>query len=89
MANFQILKNNVDLYFGWSYILSWIGVGWSFLASIMFLVAARRLCHEKRKEQAKNMQYLMPVYPDKRQPPYAGYNYAYPGPYYQHGPYSY
>jgi len=40
-------------------------------------------------EEAVNMQYLMPVYPQKQQ--YA-YGYAYPGPYYhgsQYGPYNY
>ena len=40
---------------------------------------------EKRLEQTKNMQYLMPVYPDKRSPYGLNYAYAYPGPYTYHG----
>lgn len=69
--------------FGWSYILSWVGVAQCLLASIIFLSGARCIRREKRAEQAKNMQYLMPVYPDKRNP--YGYAYAYPPPYTYHG----
>lgn len=89
----DFLKNRsiTEFYYGWSYILAWIGVGMTLMTSILFLSAARCLRHEKDVEQAKNMQYLMPVYPDKRQP--YGYGYGYPGPYYYHGsqygPYSY
>lgn len=83
-------KGITEFFYGWSYILAWIGVGMALITSILFLSAARCVRHEKKAEQAKNMQYLMPVYPDKRQP--YGYGYAYPGPYYQgsqYGPYSY
>lgn len=90
----DVLKMNgvTQFYYGWSYILAWIGVGMCLLTAILFLSAACCVVHEKKVEQAKNMQYLMPVYPDKRQP--YGYGYAYPGPYYTHGsqyggPYSY
>lgn len=80
-----VLKQNgqTEFYYGWSYILAWIGVGMNLVAAILFLSGARCLRHEKKVEQAKNMQYLMPVYPDKRQP--YGYGYGYPGPYYQYG----
>ncbi|XP_076309625.1 claudin domain-containing protein 1-like [Tachypleus tridentatus] len=75
-------KGYTTFYYGWSYILAWIGVGMCLLTAILFLGAAHCLRKEKKIEQAKNIQYLMPVYPDKRQP----YNYAaYPGPYYQYG----
>lgn len=81
----EVLKQSdiVTYNYGWSYILSWIGVGQCLLASIIFLSAARCIRREKRLEQAKNMQYLMPVYPDKRNP--YGYAYAYPPPYTYHG----
>lgn len=83
------LKGMTDFYYGWSYILAWIGVGMSLLTGILFLCAARCLRQEKKVEQAKNMQYLMPVYPDKRQP----YGYSYAHPYYppgtQYGSYGY
>ncbi|KAI1292784.1 Claudin domain-containing protein 1 [Halotydeus destructor] len=80
----EVLKSGtVESYFGWSYYLAWTGVGLSALASLIFLAAARCIRREKREEQAKNMQYLMPVYPDKRNP--YGYAYAYPGPYAYHG----
>ncbi|GFR17212.1 uncharacterized protein TNCT_707041, partial [Trichonephila clavata] len=86
------LSGVTQFFYGWSYILAWIGVGMCLLTAILFLGAACCVVHEKKMEQAKNMQYLMPVYPDKRQP--YGYGYAYPGPYYTHGsqyggPYSY
>lgn len=81
----EVLKQPdiVSYTYGWSYILSWVGVGQCLLASIIFLSAARCIRREKRLEQAKNMQYLMPVYPDKRNP--YGYAYAYPPPYTYHG----
>jgi len=81
----EVLKqpNVTEFFYGWSYILAWIGIGQTLLASIMFLSAARCIRREKRAEEAKNMQYLMPVYPDKRNP--YGYAYAYPGPYAYHG----
>lgn len=81
----QILKQHgvSDFYYGWSYILAWLGIGQCLIASFMFLGSARCIRSEKRAEHAKNMQYLMPVYPDKRNP--YGYAYAYPGPYSYHG----
>ncbi|XP_022666399.1 transmembrane protein 114-like isoform X1 [Varroa jacobsoni] len=75
-------RPGVTLFFyGWSYMLAWLGVAFSFLTGVLFLGSSHCLRREKDNEQAKNMQYLMPVYPDKRQP-YSGYGYAaYPGPY--------
>ncbi|XP_017488070.1 PREDICTED: uncharacterized protein LOC108376377 [Rhagoletis zephyria] len=89
-----------EFYYGWSYIVAWIGISQLLIAAIIFLSAARCIRTEKRFEQAKNMQYLMPVYPDKRSPYGLNYAYAYPGPYstaaYAHagsqygiGPYAY
>lgn len=81
----EVLKQTgiTEYYYGWSYILAWVGIGMCLVASVIFLSAARCIRREKRAEQAKNMQYLMPVYPDKRNP--YGYAYAYPGPYAYHG----
>lgn len=89
----EVLKEPgiVEFYYGWSYWLSWVGVSLCLVACIIFFCSARCIRREKRAEQAKNMQYLMPVYPDKRNP--YGYAYAYPPPYTYHGsqygPYAY
>ncbi|GAB6020735.1 hypothetical protein CHUAL_003400 [Chamberlinius hualienensis] len=86
-----VLRNNVDFFYGWSYIICWIGVGWCLISAIVFFCAAKCLRDERKPESSKSMQYLMPVYPNKQQP--FGYGYGYPGPYYHHGsqygPYSY
>lgn len=83
------LKEASRVDYDWSYMICWIGVGFALMASILFSCAAVSLSREREKEEAVNMQYLMPVYPQKQQ--YA-YGYAYPGPYYhgsQYGPYNY
>lgn len=81
----EVLKETgiTEMTIGWSYIVAWIALCLCFTASVIFLSAARCIRREKRAEQAKNMQYLMPVYPDKRNP--YGYAYAYPPPYTYHG----
>ncbi|XP_076336132.1 claudin domain-containing protein 1-like isoform X2 [Tachypleus tridentatus] len=65
----EVLKQPgvTEFYYGWSYLLSWIGVGLNLIASILLLCGAQCLRHEKKKEKSKYMHYLMPVYPDKRQ----------------------
>ncbi|XP_046989602.1 uncharacterized protein LOC124595066 isoform X2 [Schistocerca americana] len=90
-----VLRDNSHISYDWSYILAWIGVGWALVSAILFSAAAICLRGEREKEEAMNMQYLMPVYPQKQQYAYAtGYPApsAYPGPYYhgsQYGPYNY
>ncbi|XP_074598578.1 claudin domain-containing protein 1 [Brevipalpus obovatus] len=81
----QVLKEHgiTEFFYGWSYILAWLGIGQCLVASVMFLGAARCIRSEKRAEHAKNLSYLMPVYPDK-QNPYT-YAYAYPGHYPTYG----
>ena len=76
------LKYATEANYGWSYFVGWVGISGCLFAAIMFISAARCIRSEKRDEQAKNLQYLMPVYPDKRTP-YA-YNYAYPGTVYNY-----
>lgn len=86
-----LLKDNADTRFDWSYIVAWVGVGMCLGSCILFFMAAMCIRSDKQREEAMNMQYLMPVYPQKGQP-YGPYGYAaYPGPYYgsQYGlPYS-
>ncbi|KPJ02674.1 hypothetical protein RR46_09877 [Papilio xuthus] len=90
----DILRDNARVWYDWSYIVAWCGVGLSLLSAILFSSAAICLRGEREREEALNMQYLMPVYPQKQQYAYAGYPppQAYPGPYYhgsQYGPYNY
>jgi hypothetical protein len=83
------LRKNVEFKYDWSYIISWIGVGLALLSAILFSLAAVCIRTDKEREEAMNMQYLMPVYHQKQQA-YGPYGYAaYPGPYYgsQYGPY--
>ena len=93
MTLFQALKENTEFKYDWSYFVAWIGVGLALIASILFSLAAVCIRTDKEKEDAMNMQYLMPVYHQKQQGyPYGPYGYAaYPGPYYgsQYGPYNY
>jgi len=88
------LQKNTEFKYDWSYIVAWIGVGLTLIASILFSLAAVCIRTDKEREDAMNMQYLMPVYHQKQQAgyPYGPYGYAaYPGPYYgsQYGPYNY
>lgn len=76
------LKLATEANYGWSYFVGWVGIAGSLTAAVMFISAARCIRSEKRDEQAKNLQYLMPVYPDKRSP--FAYNYAYPGTMYNY-----
>lgn len=75
-----LLVENTDFKYDWSYILCWVGVGLALVSSILFSLAAVCLRNDKEREDAMNMQYLMPVYPQKQQA-YGPYGYAaYPGP---------
>ncbi|KAG5871590.1 hypothetical protein JTB14_022695 [Gonioctena quinquepunctata] len=95
----NVLQDNTRVYYDWSYMLAWVGVGWSLVAAILFSGAAMCLRGEREREEAINMQYLMPVYPQKQQYAYAGYPVPqaqpqpYAGPYYTtgsaYGPYNY
>uniref|UniRef100_A0A1B6GSJ6 Voltage-dependent calcium channel gamma-5 subunit n=2 Tax=Cuerna arida TaxID=1464854 RepID=A0A1B6GSJ6_9HEMI len=90
----NVLKDSTYQGYDWSFFLAWTGVGLSLVSAILFSGAAICLRGEKEQEETINMQYLMPVYPQKQQYAYAGYPAptAYPGPYYhgsQYGPYNY
>jgi len=94
------LKDATFVKYEWSYIVAWVGVGLALISSILFSLAAVCIRTDKEREDAMNMQYLMPVYHQKSQQQYAAaaaagpYGYAaYPGPYYGsqyglQGPYS-
>jgi len=86
-----LLQEHTAFRYDWSYIVAWVGVGMCLSSAILFSLAALCIKSDKEREEAMNMQYLMPVYPQKGQP-YGPYGYpAYPGPYYgsQYGlPYS-
>jgi len=87
----KLLTQHTKFRYDWSYIVAWVGVGMCLSSAILFSLAALCIKSDKEREEAMNMQYLMPVYPQKGQP-YGPYGYpAYPGPYYgsQYGlPYS-
>ncbi|XP_063235201.1 uncharacterized protein LOC134538107 isoform X1 [Bacillus rossius redtenbacheri] len=90
------LRDGTVVWYDWSYILAWLSAGFSFASSVVLFCAANCLRSERSVEKAKNVQYIMPVYPQKQQYAYAT-SYpapaaAYPGPYYhgsQYGPYNY
>jgi len=86
----ESLRENTEFKYDWSYIVSWIGVGLALMSAILFSLAAVCIRTDKEREEAMNMQYLMPVYHQKQQAYGGPYGYAaYPGPYYgsQYGPY--
>jgi len=86
----QLLQDSTAVSYDWSYFIAWIGVGWALISALLFSGASVCLRSEREREEAKNMAYLMPVYPQKQQ--YPTYGYGYPGPYHygsQYGPYNY
>ncbi|KAK7575985.1 hypothetical protein V9T40_012271 [Parthenolecanium corni] len=92
----NLLKDATKISYDWSFYLAWTGVGFTLASAILFSGAAICLRGEREREEAVNMQYIMPVYPQKQPYPYTGYPSgatAYPaGPYYhsaQYGPYNY
>jgi hypothetical protein len=93
----QGLRQSSSWSYDWSYVLAWIGVGWSLVSALLFSGAALCLRNEDYNangglSSSNNMHYIMPVYPQKQQG-YA-YGYAYPTPAYayqgnQYPPYNY
>ncbi|KAF2349852.1 PMP-22/EMP/MP20/Claudin superfamily, partial [Trinorchestia longiramus] len=74
----QMLVDSTHIWYDWSYMLAWIGVNWALISSLLFFGASVCLRSESDREEAKNMTYIMPVYPQKQQ--YPTYGYGYPGP---------
>ncbi|XP_014283290.1 uncharacterized protein [Halyomorpha halys] len=92
----NVLRDASITVYDWSFFLVWSGVGFSFVSAVLFSGAAICLRSERMKEETVNMQYLMPVYPQKQQyaypPGYPPAAYAPGPPYYhgsQYGPYNY
>jgi len=89
----QFLKLDSSISWDWSFYLAWLSVGFSLLSAILFAAAATCLLRENEKNTLTQSQYLMTVYPQKQQQPYA-YGY-YPTPYtyaqsgQQYPPYNY
>ena len=59
-ASRQVLKDYSRADYDWSHMIAWIGVGFALISSILFSCAAICLRREREKEEAVNMQYLMP-----------------------------
>lgn len=80
----DILTENTDFNFDWSYLLAWISIGLGLLSSIMFILSSMCIRSDEEKEETMNMQYIMPVYAQK-QAAYANQGYpSYPA---SHSPY--
>ena len=56
----KVLKEHSLISYDWSYVVAWVGVGWSLVSAILFSAAAICLRGERMREEAMNMQYLMP-----------------------------
>jgi len=73
------LEENVKVLYDWSYLLAWVGTGMAGFSFCLFLGASQCMSAEQSVEQTKQMQYMMPVYPQKAQYAggYGGYGYGY------------
>lgn len=56
----QLLKDATKISYGWSFYLAWTGVGFTLASAILFSGAAICLRGEREREEAVNMQYIMP-----------------------------
>jgi hypothetical protein len=56
----QVLRDNAAQWYDWSFYLAWLGVATCLGAMTLFLIAASCLRKERAREQAQNVQYIMP-----------------------------
>lgn len=56
----QVLRDNAVQWYGWSFYLAWLGVATCLGTMTLFLIAASCLRREHAREQAQNVQYIMP-----------------------------
>lgn len=56
----QVLRDNTVQWYGWSFYLAWLGVATCLGTMTLFLIAATCLRREHAREQAQNIQYIMP-----------------------------
>ena len=54
------LQDSFETRYDWSYIVAWVGVGMCLGSSILFSMSALCIKSDKEREEAMNMQYLMP-----------------------------
>lgn len=89
------MRDNTRISYDWSYIVAWAAVACKLIAAILLSGSAVCLRSEREKEEQLNLQYLMPVYPQKQAayayppqnyPPYS--QQIHPGAFYgsQYGP---
>ncbi|VDK43114.1 unnamed protein product [Anisakis simplex] len=88
-----ILKQTTRFNYGWSYVISWVGIGFVLLACSFMLLSYKKIKEEEEQAfEAKHGGYMMPNVYDKSSAvmPYAYGTYGgygYPSPYYgQFGP---
>ncbi|KAL1453091.1 hypothetical protein WDU94_007266 [Cyamophila willieti] len=55
-----VLKQESRISYDWSFFMAWISVAMSLTSAILFSGAAICLRGEREREEALNMQYLMP-----------------------------
>jgi hypothetical protein len=67
----QVLQIYSRGYYGWSYVLSWLGVSLTLSSSFLFLCGAQCLRKEKRKEKNHGTAYLVPIYAGPYHCPYS------------------
>ena len=56
----QMLQDATTFKYDWSYIVAWVGVAMALCSSILFSLAAVCIKNDREREEAMNMQYLMP-----------------------------
>jgi hypothetical protein len=56
----KVLADNTEFKYDWSYIVAWVGVAMALCSSILFSLAAVCIKNDREREEAMNMQYLMP-----------------------------
>lgn len=56
----QVLRDNAVQWYDWSFYLAWLGVAMCLATMTLFLIAASCVRRERSREQAQNIQYIMP-----------------------------
>ncbi|GFU22327.1 claudin domain-containing protein 1 [Nephila pilipes] len=67
----EVLQIYSRSYYGWSYVLAWLGVALTLSSSFMFLCGAQCLRKEKQKEKTQGTAYLVPIYAGPYHCPYS------------------
>lgn len=56
----SLVQNHTGFRYDWSYIVAWVGVGMCLGSAILFGLSSLCIKGDKEREEAMNMQYLMP-----------------------------